>query len=206
MASTSASDGNKTRAAGARGIADDSLEGIHVGRVLRPHGLRGELKVEVWSDVEERFDVGKSLRVEHGGRWRRLEIVGSRRDRGSVLLKLATIEDRDASEALRGAILSVDAAEVPEPPEGFYYHYQLVGCRCVDIADGGSVSEGGRELGVVREVIEDGGGHLLKVESAERAAVLVPFVDVFLRLVDIDRHLIVVELPEGLIETCTSAS
>ena len=65
------------------------------------------------------------------------------------------------------------------------------------------------DLGEVVEVIEDGGGHLLRVEKEPKQeagglTVLIPFVDAFLRRVDIPARQIEVELPEGLIESCTS--
>ena len=189
----------------------EAKEGIAVGRILRAHGIRGELKVEAWSDVADRFSVGRDLRVEpaaaSGLSPVRRRITGCRPDRGILLIRLDGVDDRDAAEALRGAVLTVDEADVPDAPEGFYYHYQLVGCRLEDHRAG--------DLGEVVEVIEDGGGHLLRVEKREPGqnstaqksrglTVLIPFVDAFLRRVDIAARQIEVELPEGLIESCTS--
>lgn len=190
-----------------RSRSADSAGGIAVGRVVRAHGIRGELKVEVWSDVEERFAVGGELCIEpapaSGLPPMRRRIAACRPDRGMLLVRFEGIDDRDAAEPLRSAVLEVDETEVPDPPDGFYYHYQLVGCRLEDRRAG--------ELGEVVEVIEDGGGHLLRVEKRQReggghggSSVLVPFVDAFLRRVDVDAGQIAVELPEGLIESCTS--
>jgi len=174
-----------------------------VGRITRAHGIRGELKVEVWSDVESRFAVGHEFLLKphpaSGLRPRMRRITSVRPDKGTLLVRFEGIEDRDSAEPLRGAVLEVDEAEVPKPPEGFYYHFQLVGCRLEDRRDG--------DLGQVVEVIEDGGGHILRVEKktdGKLVAVLVPFVDAFLSRVDIEAKHIDVELPPGLIETCTS--
>ncbi|MEM8929816.1 MAG: ribosome maturation factor RimM [Acidobacteriota bacterium] len=167
-----------------------------VGRILRAHGIRGEVKVEPWSDVQGRFDRGVSLRVlaKDGGERRRV-IERVRGEKGTLLVKLVGVDDRDQADRLNGARLAVDSAEVPDPPEGFYYHFQLVGCDVHDATIG--------SLGQVVEVIEDGGGILLRVVRDQRS-LLVPFVDAFLGEIDIGAARIDVALPDGLIEACTA--
>ena len=126
-----------------------------------------------------------------------------------MLLTLDGVNDRDAAEALRGARLEVDRGDVPDAPDGFYYHFQLVGCECHDEHEG--------HLGTVCDVVDDGGGSLLIVEMARTALaktevakggrrVPIPFVNAFLRNVDVESRRIDLTLPEGLIETCTSRS
>ena len=177
--------------------AESSGERIAVGKVLRPHGIRGELKVEVWSDIDERFEVDSELYLRVGDHVRRFRIRQVRPERGHLLIRLSGIETRESADELRQGIFEVDASQVPEPPEGFYYHFQLVGCECVDQATG--------SLGDVVEVVEDGGGILLRVEHEGRS-LLVPFVDAFLGLVDVKAKRIEVRLPEGLVTICTSKS
>ncbi|MEO1365741.1 MAG: ribosome maturation factor RimM [Acidobacteriota bacterium] len=170
---------------------------IAVGRVLRAHGIRGEVKVEVWSDVDDRFAKGVELQIRPApsGRVETRRVTGVRTDRGTLLLRFDGVESRDDAEALRGAVLEVDEAQVPEAPDGFYYHFQLEGCRVTDASAG--------VVGTVAEVIEDGGGHILRLEDGAKT-VLIPFVDAFLRRVDVTAREIDVELPDGLIESCTS--
>ncbi len=168
-----------------------------MGRILRPHGIRGELKVEIWSDVEGRFEVGAELYLNVQGRSRRVKLEQIRPERGNLLVRLPGIDSRDLAEELRGGQFEVDASDVPEPPEGFYYHHQLVGCVCHDERAG--------LLGEVAEVVEDGGGILLRVEKEGRS-VLIPFVDAFLAEVDVAAQRIDTRLPEGLIAVCTSKS
>jgi len=108
-----------------------------------------------------------------------------------VLLRLDGIDDRTAAEPLRGALLEVDARDVPPPPADGYYHFQLEGCRCVDRAAG--------ELGTVAEVLEGGGGTLLRVES-DRGELLLPFVDAYLGNVDVAAQRIDWTLPEGFLD------
>lgn len=173
-------------------------ERVLVGEIHRAHGLRGEVKVEVHSDIAERFDRGQELLLVEGRRPpRRLRVRSSRPAKGGLLVGFEGISDRDQAEALRGARLEVEATDVPEPPDGFYYYFQLQGCRCVDAELG--------ELGEVVDVVEDGGGVLLEVAQLDEK-LLLPFVDAFLVQVDIEGRRIDWKLPPGLVETCASKS
>jgi 16S rRNA processing protein RimM len=176
----------------------EASENVLVGQVHRAHGLRGEVRVEIHSDVPERFAVGAELLlVRPDGATDRVRIRSFRPVKGGALVVFAGISDRDAAEALKGSRLEVEPDEVPEAPEGFYYYWQLTGCRCVDDTLG--------ELGEVIDIVEDGGGVLLEVSDGKRR-LLIPFVDAFLGEVDIAGRRIDLRLPEGLIETCASAS
>jgi len=86
---------------------------------------------------------------------------------------------------------------VTPAPAGSYYYFELAGCLCRDTNHG--------ELGRVCEVIEDGGGLLLEVRAGERL-LLVPFVEEYVAAVDVAGRRIDLQLPNGLLETCTSAS
>ncbi|MGD2114424.1 MAG: ribosome maturation factor RimM [Acidobacteriota bacterium] len=173
-------------------------ETVEVGRIRRAHGVRGALAVESFSDVPERFAAGRELLARvPAGLVRRLTIGSARPFRGGLLVSFEGIADRDAAEELRGALLEVPRDEVPDPPEGTYYHFQLVGCRIRDAREG--------SLGEVADVIEDGGGVLLVVEDGRRR-LLIPFVRELVREMAVGRRTIEVELPEGLVETCASRS
>jgi 16S rRNA processing protein RimM len=176
---------------------EDLPETVIVGRVLRPHGIRGELVVEVLSDVPERLAPGSSLLMVREGRPAEPVRVAARRPHKSgALVRLEGVEDRVQAEGLRGAWLEVERSRVPPPAPGSYYHYQLLGCRC---------RSGGDELGVVVDLVEDGGGLLLIVSDGRRK-LPVPFVERFLRGVDVVQGTIDLELPPGLVETCASGS
>jgi len=185
-----------------RSSRTDLPERVLVARVLRPHGLRGEVVVEALSDVPGRLDPGSSLLLADAegrpaapaGLPREVAVESSRPHKGGFLVRFAGLGDRDGAEALRGVHLAVERARVPPPPAGTYYHYELVGCRCF---------EGERELGTVAEVAEDGGGLLLIVEREGRR-LPVPFVARFLKEVDVAAGEIRLELPPGLVETCAS--
>jgi len=176
----------------------DLPDRVTVGRVIRPHGLRGELVVAVLTDVPGRFAPGNTLLMarEEGGPAEPVVVDFERPQKGGVVVRFAGVEDRDRAEELRGRWLEVERSQVPPAPPGVYYHYELLGCRC---------AEGGRDLGAVVDLVEDGGGLLLIVADGERR-VPVPFVASFLREVDVAAGRIELELPPGLIDVCASRS
>lgn len=164
----------------------------------RAHGVRGEVLVESFSDVPGRFAAGAGLLVvPAAGAPSRLTVAASRPHAGGFLVHFEGVDDRDAAEELRGVLLEVPEEEVPDPPEGTYYHFQLVGCRVRDDREG--------ELGEVVDVVEDGGGVLLVIEEDGRR-VPIPFVRALVRRVHLERRTIELELPEGLVEACASRS
>lgn len=173
---------------------------VQVGRLVRAHGVRGEALVEILTDhPAARFAPGTALRLaDPSGRPKspaRLTVESTRPYRDALLVAFAEITSPEVMTTLRGSFLEVPAAAVPPPPEGSYYHFQLVGCRCIDAAAG--------ELGEVTDVVEDGGGVLLLV-AGEGSTVPVPFVQAFLDSVDLDARLIRLRLPPGLVEACES--
>jgi 16S rRNA processing protein RimM len=171
---------------------------VVVGRVLRPHGVRGALLVEPLSDNPRRFAPGSRLTARReGAPGSAVEVAGARPHGRALLVELAGLADRDAAEELRGCWLEVPAAAVPPAPEGSFYFFELVGCRCHDRLAG--------DLGEVVDLLEDGGGLLLLLERPG-ARLLVPFVERFLLRVDRAGRRIELELPPGLVETCTSPS
>ena len=173
-------------------------DSVLIGRVRRAHGLAGELVVEVLTDVAGRFEAGQSVAVVREGESpREFSVVSARRHRDVLLVQLGGVVDRDQAELLRGAGLEVPRSGTPEAPEGAFYYYELVGCVCHDRALG--------ELGSITEVIEDGGGLLLKLEGGA-STLLIPFVREYLERVDVEGGRIEVVLPPGLVEICESRS
>jgi 16S rRNA processing protein RimM len=166
-----------------------------VGRVVKAHGVTGELVVEVRTDdPDSRFAVGSTLRGKprHGAA--REYTVDSVRDHGGrLLVRLAGIDDRDAADAMRGVVFVIDSAELPptDDPDEFYDH-QLEGLavRTVD----------GRDVGTVTEVLHTAAGELLAIRRDDDGESLVPFVTAIVTSVSLADRLIEIDPPEGLLE------
>ncbi len=187
------------RPAAARATATPPPATVVVGRILRAHGLRGELVVAELSDVPDRLAAGSEcLLVEEGRPGRPVRILGARRLGRELGLILEGCADRDAAEELRGAFLEIAISQVPAAPSGSYWQHELLGCQVVDERDG--------DLGVVAELVDAGGGVLLAVaRGAEgKTRLLVPFAAEYLVRVDVAARRIDLALPEGLIEACES--
>ena len=165
-----------------------------VGRVVKAHGVTGELVVDVRTDdPETRFAPGTSLRARpKGGTERRLVVDSARPHGGRLLVRVDGVADRDSAEALRGALFLVDSAELPpiEDPDEFYDH-QLEGLQVVTTE--------GTAVGSVAEVLHTAAGELLSVRADERE-VLVPFVSAIVTSVSLADQTIVIDPPDGLLE------
>ena len=160
-----------------------------VGRVVKAHGLRGELVVEPSTDqARDRFAPGAVLSLADG---RSLTISAARWHSGRLLVSAEEIADRDAAEAVRRAELSAPASEVPTDDADEFHDHQLEGLRA-ELADGSVV-------GTVTAVTHGAGGELL-VLDAPGGELLVPFVRAIVPTVDVAGGRVVLDPPEGLLD------
>jgi 16S rRNA processing protein RimM len=161
-----------------------------VGRVVGPFGVRGEMKVALYTDFPERF---KGLgRVYFGPERRPMEVERARPHKGQVLLKLAGVEGPEAVSALRDLDVFVPRNEAVCLPEGHYYLDDLVGIE--------AYSEEGRSLGRISEVLRTGSNDVFVINKG-RQALLVPAIKDAVRELDLDRRCLTVAAwviePEG---------
>jgi 16S rRNA processing protein RimM len=179
-----------------------------VARVGRAHGIRGEVTVEVRTDVPgERFVPGARLHlsadhgnhVDHANRVDHshppqaqiLTVTSARDHNGTLLLRFAEVTGRGAAEALRGALLEADVPEEIDEEDAWYDH-QLVGLRVVDPAGGA--------LGQVVAVEHPPAQDLLVVRRPDGAQRLVPFVAALVPTVDVAAGIVIVDAPPGLLD------
>jgi 16S rRNA processing protein RimM len=166
-----------------------------VGRVVRAHGVTGELVVEVRTDdPDTRFAPGTTLRAKpsRGGPERDYVVDSAREHSGRLLVRLDGVADRTAADAMRGTLFLVDSADLPpiEEPDEFYDH-QLEGLQVVTTT--------GTPVGSVAEVLHTAAGELLSVRT-EGGEVLVPFVSAIVTAVSLTDQTIEIDPPEGLLE------
>lgn len=167
-----------------------------VGRVVKAHGVTGEIAVDVRTDDPDgRFVPGATLRgrAPRGGAERefRIESVRSHGDR--LLIRLDGVGDRDAADALRGTLFLVDSSSLPpiDDPDEFYDH-ELEGLT-VSTTDGIVV-------GRIAEVLHTAAGELLSVTRDDGREVLVPFVSAIVVSVSRADESVVIDPPEGLLD------
>ena len=165
-----------------------------VGRIRRPHGIRGDVSVEVRTDNPGgRFVVGSALQTDPADRGP-LTLTAKRWHAGRLILRFAGIGDRNAAEDLRGTWLVVDSGQVgPSGDPDEFHDYQLIGLA--------AVTAGGEPVGEVTHVLHHG-QDLLVIQPAGpgRDEVLVPFVAAIVPEVDVAAGRLVIDPPPGLIE------
>ncbi len=170
------------------GAARQSPKFLAVGRIVRPHGVRGVLLVDPISEqllglqpgAEVRLGPDRSRRIflelhRHGGRW---------------LLRLEGVDSREAAELMRGQEIALPLEDVPPLPEGTYYHWQIIGLQVV--------SDDGAVLGTVAEIIETGANDVYLVRDDAGAELLLPAIESVILAVDLENEEIKVHLIPGL--------
>jgi 16S rRNA processing protein RimM len=167
-----------------------------VGHVARAHGIRGEVSVQVRSDVpERRFAVGNVLYCDHPD-VPTLTIAAARPHSGRLLVTFEEVALRDAAEALQGSLLLIDADQAGAPGDGtdddVWWDSDLIGltARTLD----------GVELGPVTDVLHNPGGELLAVARKVGGELLIPFAHEIVTTVDPAAGVVIVDPPPGLLE------
>jgi len=162
-----------------------------VGKILRPHGIRGALVVEPLTDWPDRFAPGSRLLLEKAPSERvEVTVVSGASHKGRLLVTLEGTEDRDGAEALKGMYLMIRGCDASPLGEGEYWAHELVGLQVV--------SEDGTVLGEVSEVFCRDAQDLLVARNTLGAEFSIPFVKEFIKRVDMRGKVVMVTLPEGM--------
>ena len=168
---------------------------VVIGRVGSPSGLRGEFRVTLYAQDSDNLKEGKVLLLKHAKEEISAKIERVRYQKDRPVIKLEGFDDRTSVEPLRNMEISIDSSDLEELPEGEHYVRNLIGCRVIDIAGGGS-----KEIGTLQDVIQNTAQSVLDVKTPEGRSVLIPAVDAFLRKIDEEEGLIEVELIPGFLD------
>jgi len=169
---------------------------VTVGRIGRPHGVRGYVVVGVRTDEpDERFAVGNRLDTDPAGVGP-LTVAAVRWQSGELLVRFKGVSDRTSASGLGGTWLSVDSgtlAALEDPDE--YRDHELIGLTVRTV--------GGEAVGVVTDILHHG-QDLLSIRAgggnaAGGGEILVPFVKAIVTEVDLDGHILTIDPPPGLL-------
>ena len=158
-----------------------------VGRILRPHGMRGEVEAEILTDYPERFSLLKTVYLGEGHTPVTLE--GYRMHGRRILLTLAGTDHRDKADKYRGDLIYVPIDEAIPLGEDEYYLYEIVGLE--------TWTTEGEYLGRIEEVLHTGSNDVYVVKDGDREVLIPALSDVVLD-VDVDAGRIEVRLMKGL--------
>jgi 16S rRNA processing protein RimM len=165
-----------------------------VGVIARPHGVRGELVVDVRTDEpDDRFAPGSVLTTGPGAAVASLTVETARPHLGRLIVTFEGVHERDVAETLRGVELCVDSAGLPPPDDPDEFHdFQLVGLTAVDRA--------GAEIGEVVRIDHAPAADMLVLRRPGGRTSLVPFIAAMVPEVDLAGGRVVITPPEGLLD------
>jgi 16S rRNA processing protein RimM len=167
---------------------------VPIGKIVRPHGVRGEIKIYPYGETlafkgkGDEFQVGLS----HTGEPCKLTVVNLKTHGKFWVGQFQELISRDEAQKLVGEEIYLPQDLLPPTSEAEYYHYQLIGLT-VD-------TKAGSTIGILRRIFETGGHDVYVVEGTEGQEVLIPAVEDIICHVDLEADRMVVNLPEGLMD------
>ena len=172
---------------------DSADDFVKVGEIVKPHGIRGEVKVYSYSGQPENFKLYKSivLQEREGSRKAIYEVLRSRPQGKLAILQLEGVISREAAEALQGSTLWLKKTDFPELASGEYYWHQLIGLQVC--------TESGRELGKVAGLFTTG-AHDVLVVKGEGREYLIPVKEEMIKEIDEPKGRLSITPPPGLLE------
>jgi 16S rRNA processing protein RimM len=161
---------------------------LTVGFIRRPHGLQGEMIMDLHTDFPERMKSGRKLLI--GEEHRPLTLASVRPHQAGLLVKFNGIGTPEEAGRLRNQWVYIEASEAPQLPEGQLYQHDLLGFQVVD--------EGDKPLGVLVEILETGANDVYVVKNDSGRDLLLPAIPPVILEIDPARRLMRVHLLEGL--------
>lgn len=137
-----------------------------VGRVLKPHGLKGEIRVEAFSPAAPNLQAGRFVFINSV----RSKIVRARPDRGAWIIQVAGFASRDSVEGLRGLLLEARDSDVRRDDDESYFIHELIGLRVI--------TNEGEALGRITEVLQSGAADVYVIRDGDRELLIPAIGDV----------------------------
>lgn len=164
-----------------------------VGDIVSTHGIKGEVKVNIVTDDLSRFNVGNTLYILKDNNYEKITISSFRLHKNMALITFNNIKDiNDVISYIKLGIY-VDKDEAPKLEEGSYYYDDLIGLDVIDI------NNDNNKIGKVVDVVEVPQGCILRIIKVNGKQALVPYVEEFIKKVDLDNNVIEIASIEGLI-------
>jgi 16S rRNA processing protein RimM len=167
---------------------------IALGVIRKPHGIRGEVSVEPWTDSFERFeDLSNVILVSPDASTTREATIESAREHGGrALLKFAGFTTPEDVDALRQWTIEIPEEKARRRKANEFFMHDLIGLHLID--------KDGHDRGETIDAYEGGGGVLLSVRRSDGKTYDVPFAETICTEIDLPGKKIIVELPEGIDE------
>jgi 16S rRNA processing protein RimM len=166
-------------------------EFLAVGKLRRPHGVRGEMLMILWTDFPERLRPGKQVFVGKSH-----EPLCIRKVRGhgeDSIISFNEFKNREDAGRYRNQIVYVRTSDIPHLPNDEIYLHQLLGLHVIS-------DEDDRHLGIVAEILETGANHVLLIRRDGKSDILIPDIDDVVLDINLEKSEIRVHLLPGLIQ------
>lgn len=166
------------------------MDFLEIGKIINTHGLKGEVKISVWTDAPDDFENLRYVLTKSGDEEKRLNISGIKYQKNNIIVKFREINSIEDAQNYKNAVLYVPKSELGELPENVYY--------IADLIDSEIFSETGEKIGVLRDVFSTGSNDVYDIKRENAKNLLVPIIDGVVKSVDTDNKKIVIKIPEGL--------
>jgi len=165
---------------------------ITIGKVLKPWGVKGEMKIESLTDFPERFkERGRIFLISPAGKEFVCMVTSVRYANGVPFLTLAGYDTPEKAKALNGWFVKIPQEEIVPLPEGSYYRFELIGMEVF--------SEEGDKLGTITDIFETGSNDVYVMKHGN-TEVYIPATREVVKQVDVAAKKMVIHLMNGLME------
>jgi 16S rRNA processing protein RimM len=162
---------------------------LAIGYLRRPHGVMGEIIMDLHTDFPERIKAGRKVYV--GEKYEAFTIAAARAHGNGLLIKLRGFDSPETAGRFRNQWMYVKSSEVPALPEGQYYKHDMIGLTVVTDAD--------ETLGVLSEVLETGANDVYVIVKSDGKEILLPAIPDVVLDVNMTDKVMKVHIIEGLL-------
>jgi 16S rRNA processing protein RimM len=160
---------------------------IVIGKIIAPHGVRGEFRLMPLTENPERYLEMKTLLLENG---KEFTVTSARFHKNMVLIKTEEITSMDEVELLRGQNVVVNTEDLPPLEQGRFYVADLIGFAVVTLEN--------EDVGKLSDVITTGSNDVFVVKSAVGKEIMIPAIDTHIKEIDTKSRTIKVVLPQWI--------
>jgi 16S rRNA processing protein RimM len=164
-------------------------EFLVVGKLGKPHGIRGEIVMDIMTDFPERLEPGISVWV--GPQYREVRITNKRPHSRGMLLSFEGYQQREKVAELRSQLVYVRTADRPQLEDGEIYHHQMLGLQVIDDEQG--------TLGTIVRIHQTGANDVYVVQAESGPELLIPAIESVIKAIDLEHHQLHIRLLPGLL-------
>ena len=166
---------------------------ICIGKIINTHGIKGEVKIESYSDFdEERYTKSKQVYIRVDEKYLPVTVASYRKHKGFPLVSFVDLQNINFVEQYKGCEIYIDEADRKQLKKGEYYRKDLVGLTVVD--------EEGITLGRIISVEETlGAQNNLRLQLEDAKEVLIPYIPMIIKNVDLDKQVMMIHRMGGLL-------